>query len=238
MTGVQLQLALDLGHRPALGRDDFLVAPCNAEAVAWMERWPDWPSHALALYGPPGSGKSHLLAAFSQFKGAGTVVAVSAATLTVDAVPDLVDAAQVVAVDDLDRLGDETALFHLWNLTKESRHWLLLAGRLAPARQKVHLPDLRSRLAATPSVGIGWPDDSLLAAILVKQFADRQLRIGEDVVTFLLGRMDRSFAAVRAVVDALDKASLAHRRPVTVPLARAVLERMERDERQGELHWE
>lgn len=231
----QTQLALELGHRPALGRDDFLVAPCNAEAVAWLERWPDWPAHALAVFGPPGSGKSHLLAAFTSHHGLGQVVSVSAGALTVESVPGLVVHASVVVVDDLDSLADETALFHLWNLTKETGRWLLLAGRTAPARLNVRLADLRSRLSATPAVGIGAPDDSLLAAILVKQFADRQLRIGEDVVSYVLGRMERSFAAARQVVEALDKASLARRRPVTVPLARAVLEGMERDERQGDL---
>lgn len=231
----ETQLALDLGHRPALGRDDFLVAPCNAEAVAWLERWPDWPAHALAVFGPPASGKSHLLAAFASHHGLGQVVSVAGGDLTVDSVPKLVVHASVVMVDDLDRLADETALFHLWNLTKETGRWLLLAGRNAPARLRVRLPDLASRLAATPAVGIGAPDDSLLAAILVKQFADRQLRVGEDVVTYVLGRMERSFAAARQVVEALDSASLARRRAITVPLARAVLEKIEHDERQGDL---
>ncbi|MCR6632941.1 MAG: DnaA/Hda family protein [Magnetospirillum sp.] len=231
----ETQLAFALGHRPALGRDDFLVAPCNAEAVAWLERWPDWPSHALALFGPPGSGKSHLLAAFASHHGLGQVVSLLAGALTAERVPHLVAQASVVMVDDLDRLADETGLFHLWNLTKETGRWLVLAGRLAPARLKIRLPDLRSRLSATPAVGIGAPDDALLAAILIKLFADRQLRVGEDVVSYVLSRMDRSFAAVGAVVEALDAAALARRRSITVPLARAVLERLERDDRQGEL---
>jgi len=231
----ETQLALDLGHRPALGRDDFLVAPCNAEAAAWLERWPDWPGHALAVYGPPASGKSHLLAAFANHHGLGQVVSVDAGALNVESVPKLVVHASVVMVDDLDHLADETALFHLWNLTKETGRWLLLAGRMAPARMRVRLPDLASRLAATTAVGIGAPDDALLAAVLVKQFADRQLRVGEDVVAYVLGRMERSFAAARQVVEALDNASLARRRAITVPLARAVLEKMEHDDRQGEL---
>lgn len=233
----ETQLALDLGHKPALGRDDFLVAPCNAEAVAWLERWPDWPAHALAVFGPPGCGKSHLLAAFASHHGLGQVVSVTADKLTVDLVPKLVVNASVVMVDDLDKLADETALFHLWNLTKETGRWLLLAGRTAPARLRVRLPDLASRLNATPAVGIGAPDESLLGAIFIKQFADRQLRVGEDVVIYLLGRVERSFAAVRQTVEALDAASLARRRPISVPLARAVVEKLEQDERQGDL-WE
>lgn len=228
------QLAFDLGHRPALGRDDFLVAPCNAEAVAWLERWPDWPSHAMALYGPSGCGKSHLLAAFAHAQA--DVAMLDATALAAEAVLRM-DLPAVVVVDNLDVLADEAALFHLWNRTKEAGRHLLLAGRDAPARQKVTLPDLRSRLSAIPAIGIGAPDDSLLAALLVKHFADRQLRVGEDVVTYILGRIERSFAAIGQVVEALDRVSLKERRAVTVPLARAVIEAMDRDDRQGELSW-
>lgn len=227
------QLAFDLGHRPALGRDDFLVAPCNAEAVAWLERWPDWPSHALALFGPEGCGKSHLLAVFADSHG-GAVL--TAAALRAEAVVRM-ELPPVTMVDDLDDLGDEAALFHLWNRTKEAGAHLLLAGRQAPARLGVALPDLRSRLVAIPAIGIGAPDDSLLAALLVKHFADRQLRVGEDVVAYVLGRVERSFAAIAAVVEALDRASLAERRAVTVRLARLVLDGMDKDDRQGELEW-
>ncbi len=215
------QLVLEFAHRPALGRDDFLTAPCNAEAVAWLERWPDWPSHALALFGPAGCGKSHLLAAFAQSRPG--VVRVVAAAVDVAGVPDLVAAARVVAVDDLAAGLDETALFHLWNLTRETGRFLLLAGREAPARLAVALPDLRSRLAATPAAGIGAPDDGLLAAVLVKLFADRQVKVGMDVVSYVLGRIERSFAAIGRLVEAVDRVSLSERRAVTVPLVRHVM---------------
>ena len=219
------QLALDLGHRPALGRDDFLVAPCNAQAVAWLDRWPDWPSHGLVLFGPPGCGKSHLLAAFAAAHAGEGALLRPAADLTPAAVPDLVAAARLLLVDDLDGLADETALFHLHNLAREAGRFLVLAAALPPAHLPLRLPDLASRLRALPAVGIGAPDDAVLAAVIVKQFADRQLAVGEGVVSYLVGRMERSFAAARAVVEALDRASLAERRAVTVRLARAVLER-------------
>ena len=219
------QLPLDLGHRPALGRDDFLVAPCNAQAVAWLDRWPDWPSHGLVLFGPPGCGKSHLLAAFAAAHAGEGALLRPAAGLTPAAVPDLVAAARLLLVDDLDGLADETALFHLHNLAREAGRFLVLAAALPPAHLPLRLPDLASRLRALPAVGIGAPDDAVLAAVIVKQFADRQLAVGEGVVSYLVGRMERSFAAARAVVEALDRASLAERRAVTVRLARAVLER-------------
>lgn len=220
----EAQLPLDLGHRPALSEGDFLVAPCNAEAHAWLECWPDWPAPVSVLFGPAGCGKTHLAHLFAAISGA---VTIAAAALTVADPPRLLGQALAVVVEDCDRDGgraDEAALFHLINLTKESGGFLLLTGREAPSRWKVGLPDLRSRLNAMPALAIGAPDDAVLAAVLVKLFADRQVKVGEELVTYLLGRMERSFAAAASLVERLDHAALAGRRPVTVPLARGVLE--------------
>ncbi|CCG40018.1 HdaA/DnaA family protein [Magnetospirillum molischianum] len=222
----EAQLPLDLGHRPALSAGDFLVAPCNADAHAWLERWPIWPGAALVLTGPPGSGKTHLVHLFSASSGA---VTISAADLTVEAPPHLLAGAGAVAVEDCDQAAaagqlDEAALFHLINLVRETRGHLLLTGREVAARWPLRLADLISRLRAMPAVAIGGPDDALLASVLVKLFADRQIKVGEEVVSYLLGRMERSFAAAAALVESLDRAALAGQRAVTVPLARAVLD--------------
>ncbi|CAA7613693.1 DNA replication protein [Magnetospirillum sp. SS-4] len=218
----EAQIPLDLGHRPALTDADFLVAPCNAEAHAWLERWAGWPGPASVIHGPAGSGKTHLARVFAVASGA---VTIAAATLGVADPPRLLAVSPVVVVEDCDRGGlDEAALFHLINLVKETGGRLLLSGREPPSRWPVTLPDLRSRLLAMPALAIGAPDDEVLAALLVKLFADRQLRVGEDVVSYLLGRMERSFAAAARLVERLDRAAMAGRRAVTVPLARAVLE--------------
>jgi len=217
------QLTLDLGHRPAFGRDDFLVAPCNFEAVAWMERWPDWPAHGLAVFGPPGCGKSHLLSVFAAAHAPEPVALLTADGIDPAAVPGLVEANRVVLVDDLDSLcglAEETTLLHLHNLAREQGRFLMIAGRQPPSRLKLALPDLSSRLNALPAVGIGAPDDEVLSSLMIKLFADRQLEVGAEVVEFLVKRLDRSFAAIGAAVAALDAASLAARRRVTVPLAR------------------
>lgn len=219
MTGPS-QLTLGLPHRPALGRDDFLVAGSNADAVAWLDRWPDWPATALALHGPAASGKTHLAQVWRQRSGA------------VEALghfdpPSLAAAGAVVF--DLDAApgpGDERPLLHLYNLLAERRGHLLLVGREPPARWPIRLPDLKSRLSTAPAVALLPPDDELRAAVMIKLFADRQLRVDADVVGYLLRRLDRSFAALGAAVAALDEAALAERRPITVPLARAVFARL------------
>lgn len=214
------QFAFDLGHPQALGREDFLVTDGNREAVGWLDRWPDWPSFSLVLHGPPGCGKSHLVRVFAQSRNA---AAVNAAGLGTDDPPRLLSGRAVVAVEDCDRGVDETALFHLHNLARESGVGLLLTGRLPPAQWPLSLPDLRSRILSGPAVAIAPPDDALMAAVLVKLFADRQLRVGQEVIAYLLTRLERSFDAARRVVAAIDGLALSARRPVSVPLVAEVL---------------
>jgi len=214
------QLVFDLTRPPAYSAADFLPAPCNEEAMGWIDRWPEWPGFGLALVGPAASGKSHLAHIFAERSGS---LVVPAEMLTPDNIPDVAGDHGVV-VEDADRGVDETALFHLYNLQKEQGRSLVLTAREAPNRWRVALPDLRSRLATLPVAEIGSPDDSLLEALLVKLFADRQLRIGPDVIAYALPRMDRSFAAVHGLVGKLDKAALEEGRAVTVPLVRTVLD--------------
>ena len=215
------QLVLDLGHRPALGEADFLVAPCNQAAIQWLDRWPDWPAPALTLYGPAGCGKTHLARVYAARSRAPII---EAARLATDAVPALLEAAQACVVDDADQASAEP-LLHLFNLVAERQGAMLLTAREPPARWPGLLPDLRSRLAAAPAVAVAELDDALLAALLVKLFADRQLAVSQEVVLFLVRQMERSFEAARRLVADLDAAGLRDHRGITIPLARAVLSR-------------
>ncbi len=213
------QLILDLGHRPALEEADFLVAPCNQAAIQWLDRWPHWPAPALTLYGPAGCGKTHLARVFAARSEAPMIEADRLAT---EAVPQLLGGARPCVVADADRAGAEP-LLHLYNLIAERRGGMLLTAREPPARWPGLLLDLRSRLVAAPVVAVAAPDDALLAALMVKLFADRQLAVSEEVVLFLLRHMERSFEAARRLVAELDAAALRDRRGITIPLARAVL---------------
>lgn len=219
------QFALPFDHRPSLGGADFLVSSCNAGAVAWIDRWPDWSGPVLALVGPPASGKTHLASVFAARTGAmwvnlGQLAASAPAELAASAPPLIIDDAHGVAGD----VVGERALFHLVNYLAGKTGRLLLGGILPPARWNVHLPDLASRLNALPVAEIGPPDDELMSALVVKLFADRQLQVGMDVVLFMVARMERSFEAASALVAAIDARALESRRAVTVPLAREVME--------------
>ena len=226
------QLVLDLPH--AVGEDlaDFLPAASNRAALDAVLRWPDWPATACLLVGPPGSGKSHLAKIWARRADAPLLLG---RDLCEPADPlRRVGEAGACAVDEAEDLADEVLLFHLYNRLAARRGSLLLTAGRPVAAWPLTLPDLRSRLLTAWTVAIGPPDDALLAALLVKQFADRQLRVEAEVVAFLVNRIERSFAAVRATVSALDRASLRARRPVTMPLARLVLEELERQQEDQE----
>lgn len=218
------QLPLDLPHRPAMGAADFLVAPSNRDAVALLDRWPVWPGPALVLYGPEGCGKTHLTHVWRSRSGAAAIVR---AALTADTVPDLLGDARAAVVEDVDRGVNERALLHLHNLLAQEGGHLLLTARAVPGAWGVALPDLASRLRAAMTAAVGAPDDALIGAVLIKHLSDRQLAVEPAVITFLLARMERSFAAVRTLVAALDSAALSAKRRITVRLARDVLQRLE-----------
>ena len=214
------QLAIDLPYRTAFGRADFLVSACNAEAFGWVERWPDWPSPALLLHGPAGAGKSHLA---HIWRGRAAAAMVAGEALAEASLPHLLEESRCrIAVDGADRAAEEV-LLHLHNSCLEAGGSLLLTARAAPGSWPVALADLRSRLRALPAVEIGPPDDALLGAVLVKHFADRQLRVAPEVIAYLVARIERSLAAAATIAARLDAASLRDRRPITIPLARRLL---------------
>lgn len=210
------QLALSLDHAESLDRDDFLEGPCNASALALIESWPDWAARVMALVGPRGSGKSHLASIWAAQAGARFV---SARSLTIAGVPAALATGALVVEDLAAGDCDEAALFHLLNLVREERCFLLVTAQKNLASGQFELKDLASRLRAVPLVTLEAPDDHLLRAVLVKLFSDRQLAVDESLISFLLTRIERSFSAARIAVGNLDREALRRSRPVNRALA-------------------
>jgi chromosomal replication initiation ATPase DnaA len=220
MTASSQQLILALGYRESLAREDYLRGPCNAAALELIERWPDWPSPTIALVGPEGSGKSHLAAIWAATAGAPII---DGRRLEAAIVPQLL-AAGALVIEEAGHPGiDEAALFHLLNLAKEERAYVLLTAGSAPVGWPIALPDLASRLRALPVATLEPPDDATLAALLVKLFADRQLAVDEALISYLGKRIERSFAGARTAVAALDEAAMRLKRPVNRALAAEIL---------------
>lgn len=196
--------------------ENFISSACNEEAIHWIQRWPNWSSHALLLVGPTGCGKSHLGHMWATTANA---ITLSAETLGND-IPD-----HNYLVEDINKLRDERALLHLFNYSRENKRHLLLTSASPIAQLEFTLPDLISRLKALPVATIKEADDDALAAAMRKQFADRQIKVDEDVIAFLTSRMERSFAHLRALVEHLDKTALEHKRNLTIPFIKHLLDK-------------
>jgi chromosomal replication initiation ATPase DnaA len=209
------QLALALDHAESYAREDFLVGPCNERPFQLICSWPDWPANALALVGPEGSGKTHLAMIWAAAAGARII---AGRALRDAEVPSAL-ATGALVVEDATAGADDRALFHLINLAREDNAALLFTARSAPTTWPVAIPDLLSRLRALPVVTLQAPDDGMLRAVIVKLAADRQLALDESVVAFIATRIERSFAAARAAVIALDNEALRQRRAPTRALA-------------------
>ena len=210
------QLVLPLETKPALGREDFVVSPENRDAVAFIDAWPDWPAPAAALFGPSGSGKSHLVSIWAGRASARIVEAAGLddAILSEGGAIAVENAGPAVLAD-----GAERALFALL----ERGAPMLLTGHEAPSQWSARLPDLVSRYRALLAFGLWAPDDALLEAVARKLFHDRQLSVPDSVIAQMLRSLERSPAAIRDFVARADERALSDKRPITAGLIRELL---------------
>jgi DnaA regulatory inactivator Hda len=219
------QLTFDLTRRPALQRGDFFVSPSNATAVATVDGWQAWPSGKLVLVGPAAAGKTHLAHVWAAQTGASLTAARDLPGADIAAL-----ARGAVVVEDAETVAGEaaaeTALFHLHNLVLAEGHPLLLTAARPPSAWPLGLPDLASRMQATATAHLQPPDDSLLAAVLMKQLAERQLEMDPEVLSFCIARMERRFETAARLAAELNRAAYSKRRRVTKPLVREVLDRI------------
>ncbi|HEX3754358.1 MAG TPA: hypothetical protein VHV26_04700 [Rhizomicrobium sp.] len=206
------QLVLPLETRPALDRADFVVAPGNLAAVAFIDSWPDWPAPAAALHGPPASGKSHLAAVWAARAAAGTIPAAALRHAPEGA----------LVVEDAESLASEAALFALL----ERGTPLLLTANGPPSAWSASLPDLVSRYRALLSFPLWAPDDALLAGVAAKLFADRQLTVPQAVVVHMIRQLERSPGAIRDFIARADARAFSEKRPVNLALIRELLAEM------------
>ncbi len=214
------QLAFRFPHQARQRLQDFLPTACNREAYEGLLSWPDWPHFTCLLVGPPASGRTHLARIWCELARAPLVRGAELAAIA-DPLAWLAGR-RALAVDDADEAAARR-LLELHNLLRERGGHLLLTARRPAAAWPEPLPDLRSRLKGAFLLTIDPPDDTILEALLIKQSLDRGLLLPPEVVRFLVLRMERSFTAVRALVDTLDRLSLAAKRPVNLATARAAL---------------
>ncbi len=229
-TASQGQFIFDLAHKVSFAPEDFLVASGNNQAVAWLERWPQWPGSGLILYGPEGAGKSHLASIWQRRSQAHLLT--STEIMDDQGLMAKIKPATSYLIENAEQIKGtqgERMLLHFYNWVVEHRGSMVMTARVPVSSWPLSLPDLTSRLKALSQVNIAPPDDEMLGIVLMKLFSDRQLRVNEEVLTYILPRIERTPRAAAQVVDALDRASLQIGRRITVPLAREILTEILKD---------
>lgn len=212
------QLVLELGHVEAQSEDDFMVCEGNELAFEHVMAFPDWPAPLTLLVGPPKSGKSHLARIW--------VARAQALVAEPEGVEALAAAGgrQPVLIEDADRAGyDEVGLFHLLNQSMRDDRPLLLTAQTPVAEWPYRTNDVKSRARLAAHFSLTAPDDILLSQMFVKLFADRQLSVDPKVISYLVGRMERSSEEVVALVELLDRLSLSRGRAITRTIAAEAL---------------
>ena len=225
------QLALNLPVEVDFSPEAYICSPANQDARSALQRWRDWPNHRMALIGPEGSGKSHLVHIWAK-QAKAHICRGDELETRLERLPS----GAALVVEGLDGCLPEQALFHAINRASEDDiSALLLTGRASPAQWTAHLPDLVSRLRATPLVSLHEPDDDLLSGLMQKHLQDRRAPVKPGVIEYLLPRMNRSVAAARAVVERMDKLALVKQTPITRSIAREVLEAWSQSECEDDL---
>jgi chromosomal replication initiation ATPase DnaA len=216
---VGLQFRLELQRATSYRREDFIVSPTNIGAVRAVDSWPLWHTGALALVGPEAVGKSHLARAWAKRAGAAVLAASEGAA------QDLAELqGRPVLLEDADQGAPDEVLFHLINMAGVPGGGLLLTGRTLPSAWPAGLPDLRSRLNALHVAELPPPDDAILEGLLKKFFRERNIKPTDDLIPYLLRRMERSATRAQELVAKLDDVADAEQRAVSRALARQILD--------------
>lgn len=201
---MKTQIPLSFPVNESMKSDDFMPLTSNQEALDMINRFPDWPYPVLIVYGEKGCGKTHILNMWQE-KSSNLGYALD-------------DANKIFGSKEL-----EEKLFHDFNQAKENGTFILMTMERPVSQYNIGLPDLASRLRAAPQIEIKSPDDVALQSVLIKLFHDRQLKIEPGVVSYIIPRIERSFASVRSLVSKIDQHSMSKKRSVTVPLVREIL---------------
>jgi len=233
------QIVFNFPPHPYFGREDFMVSACNAQAFEMIDAWPEWPYFALCLYGPSGCGKTHLSRIFSDQVSVLThypykIPCLQAQDLTLEAGYQAFAQNKCLIIENLSAKINQEAMFHIYNMYRDEGGSILFTSQQAPARLKLTLPDLQSRLNIVPAIEIKEPDDEMLSALIVKLFADRQLNISPEIISYMLKNMPRSFSFGNRLVAEIDRISLARKRAISLSIVKEALDELTNNP-QGEL---
>ena len=213
------QLVLKFPTNKIYLKEDYYVSPSNKEAYDLINSWPKWIKRIVNIFGPPGSGKTHLS---SILKTKTSTIHTEASSLD-DEIFFKFKTKEALIIDNLDENISENLLFSLWNSAIQDNKYLLVNSIKPIIKYKFKLPDLKSRVSSSLMVGINLPNDDLISVILAKNLSDKQIKIEKKHIDFIIKRIDRSYENISRFISTLDKYSLKKGSPFTLKLIKEVL---------------
>ena len=213
------QLILKFPTHNAYKKEDFYVSPSNQEAYDFIDSWPRWIKRIINIFGPSGSGKSHLA---SMLKNKTSCQLIEAKDLN-DQVFFEFKTKEALIIENFNEKISEQLLFSLWNTALQDNKYFLINSIKPISSYKFKLPDLTSRIKSSLSIGINLPSDDLISAIIAKNFSDKQIMVEEKHIDYIIKRIDRSYEKISQFILTLDKYSLKKGSPFGLKLIKEVL---------------
>ena len=213
------QLILKFPSRQAYKREDFYVSPSNQEAYDFINSWPRWIKRIVNIFGPSGSGKSHLA---SILKNKTSYLQINSNELN-EKIFTRYKTKEALIIENLDEKISEKLLFALWNVAMQDNKYLMITSKKSIASYKFKLKDLGSRVKSSLTIGINLPSDDLISVILAKNFSDKQIKVEKKQIDYIIKRIDRSYEKISQFILTLDKYSLKKGKPFSLKLIKEVL---------------
>ena len=213
------QLILKFPSHQAYKKEDFYVSPSNQEAYDFINSWPKWIKRTVNIFGPSGSGKSHLA---SILKNKISSLQIEANNLN-DETFFKFKTKEVLIIENLNASVSENLLFSLWNVALQDNKYLLITSTKPISSFKFKLRDLISRVTSSLIIGINLPSDDLISVILAKNFSDKQIKVEKKHIDYIIKRIDRSYEKISQFILTLDKYSLKKGSPFGLKLIKEVL---------------
>jgi len=213
------QLILKFPSHQAYKREDFYVSPSNQEAYDFINSWPRWIKRIVNIFGPSGSGKSHLA---SILKNKTSCLQINSNELN-EKIFIKYKTKEALIIENLDEKISENLLFALWNIALQDNKYLMITSRKSIVSYKFKLKDLSSRVKSSLIIGIKLPSDDLISVILAKNFSDKQIKVEKKHIDYIIKRIDRSYEKISQFILTLDKYSLKKGSPFSLKLIKEVL---------------
>ena len=213
------QLILKFPTNKVYLKEDFYVSSSNHEAYDFVNSWPKWIKKIINIYGPKGSGKTHIA---SLLKNKTSFIELQSNELD-DKIFLKFKSKEALIIENVTEKIPENIFFSLWNVAIQDNKYLLTTSINSLSTYKFKLPDLQSRTKSCISIGIKLPDDNLISVILTKNFSDKQIQIEKKHIDYIIKRIDRSYEKISQFISLLDKYSLKKGSPFSLKLIKEVL---------------